>query len=389
LKAGPPAAPLAALLSDRDILQTRHIDLTPALKALSGDKSVPLRDASARGRINTEAKRLGKIAGPPKQYTPAQALALAFPDRIALRRAGDDPRYLLSGGMGCVMEPEDPMAQDRLLVVADMGSPRGKSREPSIRRALPIKEAELREVLGAHITWIKTCQWSKKDRKIIPRSEEKLGAIALKSQIWKDAPAQDMAHAMLDGVRHLGLRFDDPAKRLQARVAKARQSGLAHLPDFSDDALMDAAEDWLLPFLNGVTNADQWASFNPLPALEAYLGWNGKAELDTAVPAHFTTPLGRHIPIDYSADLPEISLRLQEMFGQTTHPTSAGQPLKVTLLSPAQRPIQTTMDIPGFWSGSYADVRKDMRAQYPKHPWPEDPREADPTLKRKPRPTKA
>ncbi|MGV6839007.1 MAG: ATP-dependent helicase HrpB [Planktomarina sp.] len=381
-QAGQGAAPLAALLSDRDILQSRHVDLSPALKALSGDKSVPLRDPSAKSRINAEAKRLAKMAGPNTEFIPAQSLALAFPDRIALRRPGDDARYLLSGGMGCVMDADDPMANDRLLVVADMGNPRGKSREPMLRRALPIKEAELREVMGDHIAWVKTCQWSKKDRKVIPRAEEKLGAIALKSQHWKDAPADAVAQAMLDGVRHLGLRFDAPAKRLQARVQKGRQAGL-DLPDFSDDALMDHITDWLLPFLNGVTTADHWAAFDPMPALEAYLGWNGKTELNKAVPGHFTTPLGRKIPIDYSAQTPEISLRLQEMFGQTSHPCVAGTPLKVTLLSPAQRPIQTTMDIPGFWTGSYADVRKDMRAQYPKHPWPEDPTQADPTLRTK------
>jgi ATP-dependent helicase HrpB len=103
--------------------------------------------------------------------------------------------------------------------------------------------------------------------------------------------------------------------------------------------------------------------------------------LDRAAPAHFTTPLGRQIPIDYSGDVPEISLRLQEMFGQKTHPMVGRTPLRVTLLSPAQRPVQTTMDIPGFWASSYSDVRKDMRGRYPKHPWPEDPTEADPTLR--------
>ena len=117
------------------------------------------------------------------------------------------------------------------------------------------------------------------------------------------------------------------------------------------------------------------------------LDWGQMQALDAATPAHFTTPLGREIPIDYSGEAPEITLRIQEMFGQTTHPAVAGQPLRVTLLSPAQRPVQTTMDLPGFWSGSYADVRKDMRARYPRHPWPEDPTQADPTLRAKPRGT--
>ena len=148
---------------------------------------------------------------------------------------------------------------------------------------------------------------------------------------------------------------------------------------------MAGLEDWLLPYLDSVTTIDQWRRFDILPALRAMLDWGQLQTLDTTVPGKFTTPLGRDVPIDYSGDAPEIQIRLQELFGQTTHPTVAGQPLRVTLLSPARRPVQTTMDLPGFWAGSYADVRKDMRARYPKHPWPEDPTQADPTLRAKPR----
>ncbi|NBR91237.1 MAG: ATP-dependent helicase HrpB, partial [Rhodobacteraceae bacterium] len=128
-------------------------------------------------------------------------------------------------------------------------------------------------------------------------------------------------------------------------------------------------------------------NFNLLDPLRAILSWDEHQILDRAAPAHFTTPLGREIPIDYSGEHPEITLRLQEMFGQTTHPQVAGRPLRVTLLSPGQKPVQTTMDIPGFWDSSYSDVRKDMRGRYPRHPWPENPREADPTLRAKPRGT--
>jgi len=146
---------------------------------------------------------------------------------------------------------------------------------------------------------------------------------------------------------------------------------------------MDTLEDWLLPYLDGVTTAAQWQAFDPLPALRARLDWGQMSLLDAQVPAAFTTPLGRQIPIDYDTEHPTISLRLQEMFGQKTHPMVGKTPLRVTLLSPAQRPVQTTMDLPGFWKTSYQDVRKDMRGQYPKHPWPEDPTIADPTLRTK------
>ena len=214
------------------------------------------------------------------------------------------------------------------------------------------------------------------------RRQERLGAITLDDRIWKDVPAETLALAMLDGVRDLGLRLKGAAQRLTARVELARAAG-ADLPDFSEQGLMNTLEDWLLPMLTGVRTADDWKAFDPLPALRAALSWEQTQLIDTQTPAAFTTPLGRKVPIDYTPDGPEIALRLQELFGVTQHPTSAGQPLKITLLSPAQRPIQITRDLPGFWSGSYADVRKDMRAQYPKHPWPEDPTQADPTLRAK------
>ena len=151
----------------------------------------------------------------------------------------------------------------------------------------------------------------------------------------------------------------------------------------SDSALLDSAEDWLLPYLTGLKTAADWRKFDMTDALRARLTWDQMQRLDAAAPANFTTPLGRRIPIDYASDPPEISLRLQEMFGQTTHPMVGNTPLRVTLLSPAGRPVQTTLDIPGFWDSSYADVRKDMRGRYPKHPWPDNPREADPTLRAK------
>jgi ATP-dependent helicase HrpB len=214
----------------------------------------------------------------------------------------------------------------------------------------------------------------------------RFGALALEDQIWKDAPPEAIAAAMLEGVRDLGLAPSDAAMRFIARVALLRGAG-HDLPDMGQDALLASLDTWLLPHLGGVKSAEDWKRFDLLPALQAMLSWDQVQLLDRLAPAHFTTPLGRKIPIDYSGENPAIALRLQEMFGQTTHPSVAGQPLRVTLLSPAGRPVQVTMDIPAFWDSSYADVRKDMRGRYPKHPWPEDPRQADPTLRAKPRGT--
>jgi ATP-dependent helicase HrpB len=200
-----------------------------------------------------------------------------------------------------------------------------------------------------------------------------------------DAPPDAVAQAMLDGVRDLGLTISEGARLFLARARLAGND--ANLPDHTEAHLMETLEDWLLPHLTGIRDAAQWRRFDILPALKARLDWDQQQRLDRLAPAQFTTPLGRRIPIDYASDPPEISLRIQELFGQTSHPSVGATPLKVTLLSPAGRPIQTTADIPGFWSGSYADVRKDMRAKYPRHPWPEDPTQADPTLRAKPRGT--
>jgi ATP-dependent helicase HrpB len=163
------------------------------------------------------------------------------------------------------------------------------------------------------------------------------------------------------------------------------RAGGADLPAMDTDSLMAGLEGWLLPHLNGVRSAEDWKRFNPHDALRGMLSWDQLQVLDQAAPSHFETPLGRKIPIDYDGEHPQITLRLQEMFGVTRHPTVGKTPLRVTLLSPGQKPVQVTMDIPGFWANSYADVRKDMRGQYPKHPWPEDPTTADPTLRAKPR----
>jgi ATP-dependent helicase HrpB len=136
-----------------------------------------------------------------------------------------------------------------------------------------------------------------------------------------------------------------------------------------------------------VRTGAEWKRFDLLEPSRAQLDWDQMQRLDAAAPAHFVTPLGRKIPIDYSGEAPEVHLKLQEMFGQTTHPMIGRVPLRVTLLSPGQKPVQTTQDIPGFWATSYADVRRDMRGRYPRHPWPEDPTQADPTLRAKPRGT--
>lgn len=379
---GAVAAPMAALLSDRDILNRgAPADIALRITALKDAKSFEVNhpyqlNRPALTRVRAEAKRLAKLFRADTGHSPEQLFALAFPDRIGQRRKGDSPRYVLSNGKGVTLTDGDPLGHAPYIVCVQTD---GRARDATVRQAIQIHISDLRDLFADQITWDQSCAWSKREKRVVARKQERLGALVLTDQKWTDAPKDDIKHAMLDGIRDIGFHWPKPAQRFLARVALVGDQ----LPDFSAPHLMDTLEDWLLPYLDGVTTAAQWQAFDPLPALRARLDWGQMSLLDAQVPAAFTTPLGRQIPIDYDTEHPTISLRLQEMFGQKTHPMVGKTPLRVTLLSPAQRPVQTTMDLPGFWKTSYQDVRKDMRGQYPKHPWPEDPTIADPTLRTK------
>ena len=384
--AGPIAAPLAALLSERDILVSHQANLSPALQAvLEPEPKCSIRDHALLKRIKIEARRLTKLApkGVLSKHSQAQCLALAYPDRIAQRRPGIQPRYIMANGKGVVLTNDDDLANAKFLVVSDITNQRrSNDLDPKIRRALAISIAEIREIFNLEIKWLETCIWSKREARVSATRTESFGAIQFTVENWKDVPTDHVTRAMLKGIKQMGLTLPKDAQRLQSR---ARMMTHKTFPDISDEGLLRNLEGWLTPFISGITTKEQWSNFDPLPALKTYIGRENVFLLDKTVPAYFETPLGRRVIIDYSSETPSIELRIQELFGQNSHPLTGGKPMKVTLLSPAHRPIQITMDIPGFWKGSYADVRKDMRAKYPKHPWPEDPTKADPTLRRKPR----
>ncbi len=379
--AGKAAAPLAALLAARDPLRGAPVDLSLRIAALAGRYDGPgQKHHAALAQIKSEIPRLSKgLHATAAPLSLGQQAALAYPDRVGLRRKGDDPRYVLSGGKGAVMDAADPLAGARLIVATDLD---GDTREANIRQAATISERELRDIFPDQIAWHDVCAWSKRERRVLTRQQERFGALALDDRQWSDAPPEAIASAMLEGIRQLGLRPSAAAQRFRARVALVDD-----LPPMDDATLLATLEDWLLPHLSGVRSAEDWKRFDILPALRAMLDWDQTQRLDRAAPAHFITPLGRKIPIDYEGEAPEITLRLQEMFGVTTHPVVGRTPLRVTLLSPGQKPVQVTQDIVGFWATSYADVRRDMRGRYPRHPWPEDPTQADPTLRAKPRGT--
>ncbi len=377
--AGAQAADLAALLNERDPLRGAGVDLTLRVRALTSPGNA---DRGTLERIKQEAKRLRKGLPDVPPLSLGEMAALAYPDRIGLRRPGDQPRYLLSGGKGAVMPEAGDLAGARLIVVTDTD---GVARDARIRQAAQISESELRGLYGDQIHWVDICDWDKRERRVTSRRREMFGALVLDDRQWKDAPAEAIARGALVGLRQIGLPWSAAAKRFAARV---RLMG-ADYPDMSEDALLETLEDWLLPYLKGAKTEAQLRALDITEALRAMLDWDQMQRLDREVPGSFESPVGRKLPIDYSGEHPEVTGRLQEFFGTTRHPTVGPNhvPLKVVLTSPAQRPVQVTMDLPNFWKTSYADVRKDMRGRYPRHPWPEDPTEADPTLRAKRRGT--
>jgi ATP-dependent helicase HrpB len=280
------------------------------------------------------------------------------------------------------MEPGLPLAAERLIVTTDLD---GAAREARVRQAAALDEADLRAVLGDRIRRVESCVWSDRDGRVLARRQERLGALVLAEAPWPDPPPGARAAAALDGLRAEGLPWTPAAARLRARAERCRAAGM-DLPPLDDSTLLAEAGTWLLPWLDGVDSRAALAALDLTEPLRARLG-AAAAAVEAAFPSHFTTPLGRRVAIDYDAGTPGIEIRLQELFGQTMHPVVGPErvPLRLTLLSPGGRPVAVTTDLPGFWSGGYRDVRRDMRGRYPRHPWPEDPAAADPTLRAKPR----
>ncbi|AGT07555.1 ATP-dependent helicase HrpB [Paracoccus aminophilus] len=383
LRAGKGAADLAALLAERDPLKGAPSDLSLRLAAIRDPSGYGARhphevNRATIQRIRDEAKRLRSLAPERAALPPGAMAALAYPDRIGLRRKGDEPRYVLSGGKGAFLDPGDGLARARLIIATDLD---GDQREARIRMAVALDEADLRALFADQIALVESVEWSKREGRVLARLQERLGALVLTDRALETPSPEALARAAFDGLRQTGLSWSPAAARLRARIALMPELGAV------DDESLLADPDWLLPYLGKARTQSDLRSLDLLEALKARIGWDGQRRLDEATPAHFTTPLGRKVPVDYDHETPSIELRLQELFGLARHPMIGNRPLRITMLSPGGKPIAVTTDLPGFWKGGYADVRRDMRGRYPRHPWPEDPLEADPTVRAKPRGT--
>jgi ATP-dependent helicase HrpB len=391
------AARIAVLISERG-LGGRDVDLRHRLEGLERDRAPRARDARA---LADRWAGLAKAAPPqaveqsPKATEGAFAeplsdgllLAFAYPERIA-RARGPGGEFQLVSGRGAFLEPTDALARETWLAVAELG---GGDRRDRILLAAPLDAAELVEAFAPQLEREERLEESGGGRLRVKRIT-RLGRLAVREQVDDNPDPALIAAALAERVRREGvgvLPWGEAAASLRERVGFLRRFDDAW-PDLSDAALAERLDDWLGPLLTGVRSL---AALKPDVldgALRTLIPWERQRGIDAEAPARWTAPTGNSFAIDYAADGgPRVEVRVQEVYGLAEHPAVAGGrvPLTLALLSPAHRPIQTTKDLPGFWRGSWKEVRTEMRGRYPKHVWPEDPASAAPTTRAKPRGT--
>jgi ATP-dependent helicase HrpB len=380
---GETAAQVAVLLSERG-LGGSDADLELRLRRWRGEKG--RRAEAARGLAKRWLSLVGAGTGP--RLSPGsvgECVALAFPDRVAKRRDSSGADWVSVGGRGFRLDPASPLAREAWLAVAEVG---GAAAGARILSAAPIDQAAVERLFAAAIETGTQVSFDPATGAVRASHGRTLGAIRLSGGQDSRAEAGAVEAALLEGVRLHGLGllpWGEAAQGLRIRAAFARRFDPA-IPDLSDEALSGMLDDWLPPLLAGKRRLGDVDAGGLSATLDALLGWQGRKAVDRLAPSHFETPAGSHHPIDYEAEGgPAVAARVQTLFGLTRHPMLAGGivPLVLSLTSPAGRPIQTTRDLPGFWSGSWADVAKEMRGRYPKHPWPDDPANADPTTRTK------
>ena len=387
------ACAVAALLSERDILrQARDADLRRRVEAVLGAND---RDADRGGlmRVRDLARQLRRLLGVPEQTDRLDRigllLAFAFPDRVAQRR-GDGLAYRLSNGRGAFFKEAEAISSSPYLVVADLD---GERKEARIFLASPVDEADIEEHFAAHITRADSVVWDKREQAVLARRQTRFGALVLAESRIDNPSPELMAEAQLQAIADLGLAalpWTDAAQALRQRIAFLRRHQPEDWPDFSEETLLATMQDWLLPYLSGMSRVAHWQKLDLASILRDSLNWDQRQALDRLAPTHISVPSGSRIGIDYeNAEQPVLAVRLQEMFGLAETPSllDGRVPLLLHLLSPARRPLQVTRDLAGFWAGSYKAVKSDMKGQYPKHYWPDNPLEAEPTARAKPRGT--
>lgn len=403
LDALPLAAELAALLSERDLLRQggaqRDPDVRTRLEMLRGEAGAKQIERHVRQRMQDNVAQFMRLAEPSKKprartaapgrlrATPGMLLAMAFPDRIGKRRAEGSGRYLLANGRGAAFPAATGLAAQEYIVAVELDD---RDREARVDLAAPLDVGEVEQLFGAQIVEDEQVEWDDRAGAVLAQRRRRLGALLIEQRPLQPLPPDLAVAAMLTGIRQLGLDalpWDDASRNLQARLEFVRRlpqprAPLNDWPASDDESLLRDLEQWLPRWLTGVTRREQLSRVPLADALLARLTGAQRRALDELAPRDIAVPSGSHIRIEYTGDgAPSIAVRLQEVFGLSETPRIGGGtvPVSFRLLSPAQRPVQITRDLAGFWKTSYAEVRKEMRGRYPKHNWPEDPLSAPPT----------
>ncbi|HET7058804.1 MAG TPA: ATP-dependent helicase HrpB [Nitrospiraceae bacterium] len=315
-------------------------------------------------------------------------LAFAYPDRIAQRQPGAAGRYLLANGRGASSSQHEPISSEGYLVIADLEDGTEWAR---VFLAAPISLPDLEKHSADQLHEVEFVAWDDEAKVVRARKLRQLGAIVLKDQPWLNPDTGHMSAALMQGIRRAGiaaLPWTNDLLQWRARVEFLRRVDGTNTtwPDMSDRGLLNRLEDWLLPYVTTLTRLDQIQRIDLTAPLRAFLTWKQQKQLDELAPSHVTVPSGSRIRVNYEeAELPVLSVRLQEMFGCEETPKIANGkvPVMIHLLSPAGRPVQVTQDLRSFWRSGYVEVRKELRGRYPKHHWPEDPLNALPTRRTK------
>lgn len=398
-------ADLAALLTERDVF--RHssavrtveepdvMERVEALRSWRQNKETEKADPSALRAVERTSRQLRRLLPEDPHEDDgvdpdvvSRLLLSAFPDRICKRREEGGGRFVHMQGRGVRISTESHLGGSPYIVA--VAADAGEKTEGYVHIAAPVTEDLIRRECGQRIETARRVEWDWRENRIAAAVEERLGALLLSKRPFVPTD-EEAAPILLDVVRTTPsvLTFSKEARQFQARVALlGRVFPGESWPDLSDERLLAKPQEWLLPWLSGVRTGQALSGLNVLAALRAKLIWDQARILDELAPVSIQVPSGSRVSLDYcSGDQPVLAVKLQEMFGLADTPKVAAGRVKVLihLLSPARRPVQVTQDLKGFWNGAYQQVRKDLKGRYPKHPWPDDPWNAAPTRRAKPR----
>ncbi len=383
------ATRIAAIMVERGLGGT-DADLAHRLEGFRRDRS---RRASEMRKLAAGWARLASVGRsaqePDEDMSIARMLALAFPERIGKAR-GAPGQFLLANGRGAKLDATHPLAGSPYIVAAELS---GSAASTRILLAAAADEADILAAASHRIREKDEVEFDQSAGALRARRVRRLDAILLANEPRAVMASEETARLLADGIAKLGLDrlpWSKAQIQLRDRVSFLRAPGEDEWPDLTDEALAKTASEWLAPYLASKTKLSEIAADDLGAALDALVPWNLKRRLEEEAPTHFEAPTGNRHAIDYeTAGAPALHIRVQELFGLAHHPSIAGGklPLTLHLLSPAQRPIQITRDLPGFWKGSWAAVKAEMKGRYPRHPWPDDPASAVPTSRAKPRGT--